>query len=440
MKTWKKTPQFHSALEVIKKLQEHGYIAVLAGGCVRDTMLDLEPKDYDIASNIGLSEIMTIFPDVQPVGKAFGVYLVNGNEIASLRTEDTYSDGRHPDNVTFVNSLEEDSKRRDFTINAMYYDPIINKWYDFHEGKLDLEERLINFVGDPEDRIKEDKIRMLRAVRFANRFSFIIGKPSFEAIQYYAREILDVAQERVGVEINKMWEQVEFKHGILLDLLISGMLEHLIPEMVPMIGCEQPKEFHPEGDCWKHTIEVLKHLQENASPELCWATLLHDVGKPAVRTWDAGDKRWRFNAHDIKSEEMTRLILGRFKYSNDFIDQVCELVVNHMRFAYVDKMKESKLKRFLSLPNFHWHIALHNADCLGSHGDISNSLYCEQKIKDFAGENNVVSLPKPLVDGHDLIAHGMSPGPEFKVLLEKALDLQLEGKTREEILVEIMPD
>ena len=354
--------------------------------------------------------------------------------------EDGYADGRHPDKVTFVDSLEEDSKRRDFTINAMYYDPITNILYDFHDGQPDLVQGLINFVGNPEDRIREDKIRMLRAIRFACRFEFVIENSSYEAIFNHSKEILDTAQERVGLEFNKMWEQTTFmKDGILRDLRTFGLLDHLIPEMVPMIGCEQPPQFHPEGDCWEHTLEVLANVPSDASNQVCWAALLHDIGKPAVRTWDDEDKRWRFNSHDLESEKMTRVILERFRYSTDFIDQVCELVVNHMRFAYVDKMKEAKLKRFLSLPNFNWHVQLHNADCLGSHGDVSNSLYCEQKIAEFAGDSNIVILPKPLVDGHDLIKFGLRPGPEFKTLLETALDMQLEGSSREEILAKIMP-
>jgi len=403
-------------------------------------MLDIQPKDYDIASNIGLYDLMDIFIDVKPVGKAFGVYLVNGHEVAALRTEDEFYDGRHPDKVTFVNSLEEDSRRRDFTINAMYYDPISKIWYDFHNGQNDLKKGLITFVGNPEDRITEDKIRMLRAIRFSNRLNFTLHDTTKNAIMKHSRKILEVAQERVGIEFNKIWEQVEKKDNVLKDIRSTKLLEYLIPEMMAMIGCEQPPQFHPEGDCYAHTLLVMTFLPINACNELCWAAMLHDIGKPVVQVWDHEDNRWRFNSHDIISEKMTRVILERFKYSNDFIDSICELVANHMRFAYVDKMKEAKLKRFLSLPNFNWHIQLHNADCLGSHGDTSNSLYCEQKIAEFAGDSNIVVLPKPLVDGHDLIKFGLRPGPEFKTLLEAALDMQLEGCSREEILLKIMPD
>lgn len=426
-------------MEVIRAIQDKGYIAVLAGGCVRDTLLGLEPKDYDIASDIDLPALLAIFPEVQPVGKAFGVYLVNGHEVASLRTEDGYSDGRHPDNVEFVNSLEEDSERRDFTINAMYYNPIKNTWHDFHNGQEDLQYGILRFVGKAEDRIIEDKIRMLRAVRFAKRFDLVFNIDALSTIQQHASKILDVAQERVGLEFNKIWSQVKYKDLVLDCLHQCNLLVYLIPEINQTIGCEQPPQFHPEGDVFKHTLYVLKNLPDNASSELCWAGLLHDVGKPVVKEWDEEDKRWRFNGHDEAGEKLVRPILERFRYPNEFIDEVSKLVKYHMTFQHVRRMKESKLKRFLSTPNFHWHLDLHKADCLGSHGDLDHHEFCVKKLAEFANEAPELVLPDRLVTGHDLIEMGIMPGPVMKPILEKAFDMQLEGKIREEILKEIMP-
>ena len=426
----------------MKELQDNGYIAVFAGGCVRDTLLNLDPKDFDIATNANIVSVIQVFGQerVNPVGKAFGVYLVDSHEIATFRTEDGYTDGRHPDNVTFVMTMAEDSKRRDFTINAMYYDPIIDQWYDFHNGKEDLYHGVIRFVGNPMARIEEDYIRLLRAIRFAVRFNFKINPESCMAILGNANLIINAAPERVGVEINKMFEQVPKEKGkILFYLFSSKLVSFLIPEIETMRGCEQPPQFHPEGDVFKHTQLVLDNLPEDASNELCWAALLHDIGKPEVQKWDDEDKRWRFNSHDAASERLARTILTRFKFSNDFIDQVCELVANHMKFMHVSSLKEAKLKRFLSLPNFQWHLDLHRADCLGSHGGLENITFCQEKIKEFAGEAQEVILPKNIVNGHDLMARGIPSGPALKPLLERAFDMQLEGKTREEILNEICP-
>lgn len=437
---WKETPLYLSAVQVIRKLQENGFIAVLAGGCVRDTILDQEPKDYDIATSAVVSDIMGIFPDSIQVGKAFGVYLINGHEVASLRTEEDYLDGRHPEKVKFVTSLEDDSNRRDFTINAMYYDPIRVIWYDFHGGLADIESKILRFVGQAEERIKEDYLRMLRAIRFAMRFNFKLDDDSFNSLHKHSSLILNTAQERIGIEINKIFKQTKSNRGLLLDYMLpTCLLVTLFPEVTDMVGCEQPKQFHPEGDVYSHTKCVMNNLPEEASEELCWAALLHDVGKPVVQEWDEEDKRWRFNRHDEAGEKMIRPILERFRFPNDFIDQVSKLVGQHMTFQHVRRMKESKLKRFLSISNFSDHMALHRADCLGSHGDLDHYEFCQKKLAEFANKAPVLKLPDRLVTGHDLIALGIPAGPPMKPMLEKAFDMQLEGKTREEILKEILP-
>lgn len=437
---WKETPLYLSAVQVIKTLQDKGFIAVLAGGCVRDTIIGLEPKDYDIATSAVVSDIMGIFPDSLQVGKSFGVYLINGHEVASLRTEGDYLDGRHPEKVKFVTSLEDDSNRRDFTINAMYYDPIKVIWYDFHGGIKDIDEKRLKFVGIANERIKEDYLRILRAIRFAMRFDFKMDDSTFIAIQKNADLILKTAQERIGIEIGKIFTQVKSDRGLFLDYMLpTGLLLTLFPEISAMVGCEQPKQFHPEGDVYSHTKCVMNNLPEEASEELCWAAMLHDVGKPVVKEWDEEDKRWRFNRHDEAGEKMIRPILERFRFPNDFIDQVSKLVGQHMTFQHVRRMKESKLKRFLSISNFSDHMALHRADCLGSHGDLCHYEFCQKKLAEFANEAPILKLPDRLVTGHDLIAMGIPAGPPMKPMLEKAFDMQLEGKTREEILAEIIP-
>lgn len=436
---WLINPSYSSAVQVIKSLQDEGFIAVLAGGCVRDTILGLEPKDYDIATSAVVSDILRIFPDSVQVGKAFGVYIINGHEVASLRTEDDYFDGRHPSNVQFVESLEEDSRRRDFTINAMYFDPISGMWFDFHDGQPDLIARILRFVGSADERIKEDHLRILRAIRFAMRFKLKMDDATFTAIQKNSALILKTAQERVGIEIGKIFTQIKTDRGLLLDYMLpTGLLLTLFPEISAMVGCEQPKQFHPEGDVYAHTRCVMNNLPEEASEELCWAAMLHDVGKPVVKEWDEEDKRWRFNRHDEAGEKLIRPILERFRCPNNFIDQVSELVGQHMTFQHVRRMKESKLKRFLSISNFSDHMLLHRADCLGSHGDLDHYEFCQKKLAEFANEAPVLKLPDRLVTGHDLIALGIPAGPPMKPMLEKAFDMQLEGKTREEILKELV--
>lgn len=433
---WTKSDSFDSAVNIIKILKDNNFIAVFAGGCVRDTLLNVTPKDYDIATSALLSDILKLFTDVNPVGKAFGVYLVNGHEVSTFRTENSYLDGRHPDTVTFVLSLEEDSKRRDFTINAIYYDPIENKYYDFHNGLQDLKDKIIRFVGVAYDRILEDKLRMLRAVRFYLRFNYIFDIDTAKSIKDNANKINSISPERVGLELNKIFEQSKcHKFRILETLKQLNLLFELIPEFKDMYGCEQPKQFHPEGDVAKHTERVIYYLPEDCSAILIWAAILHDIGKPIVKEWDNKDIRWRFNKHDIQSALMSKEILKRFNYSNSFIDKVYSLVLNHMKFQHVTKMRESKLKRFLSLSNFNDHLDLHKADCLGSHGNLDNLYFCINKIKEFTGkETTTLELPCRLVTGDDLINYGMIPGPRMKPILEKAYNLQLEGHSREKIL------
>lgn len=435
--------QQNAATRIVEILQIAGYEAVFAGGCVRDMIMEKEPEDYDIATNATPDKVKDIFPGSDLVGESFGVVIVKikdlgySFEVATYRQDGEYKDGRRPEDVKFVLSKEEDAARRDFTINAMFYDPISKQIYDYFDGQKDLKQGLIRFVGDPNKRIKEDKLRMLRAIRFAARFSFDFDTLSFESIKYHAPSILDIAGERIGVEFNKAFEQCDARgrRSFIAAMLESNLLKVLLPEVISMIGCEQSPEHHPEGDVWIHTLQVLFYLPDDASAELCWAGLLHDVGKPPMQVWDPVDVRWRFNSHDSTGKDMTKVILERFKYSNDFIEHVANLVGGHMKFIFVRQMRLSKFKRFLAQDRFGDHLHLHRADCLSSHGKLTNWEICIAEAEKLMDEGiQVNKLPDRLVTGNDLIELGFNPSPEFKPILENALDMQLEGSTREEIL------
>ena len=432
---------YQTAASIVDELQKAGYAGVLAGGCVRDMILGLEPHDYDIATSAKPNEVAQLFPDGKYVGENFGVYLVTRNdfqfEIATFRKDGEYTDGRHPDNIRFC-SMEEDASRRDFTCNALFYDPIRSKTYDFVQGYKDIKNSTLRFVGNPKDRVQEDHIRLLRAVRFSSRFGFEIHKDSMNAIFDNAYLIKEAAQERVGTEITKILSECKNSTSMMELFYESGLIDQLLPELVLTRGCEQPPEFHPEGDVWTHTLLAMDNM-ESDEPEALWAAMLHDVGKPIVGMYDEEEDRWRFNKHDLISEEITEKILKRFKFSNDFISTVCDLVSNHMKFMYVSRMRVSKLRRFLAKPRFDLHLALHKADCLACHGKLDNYRFCERKIKEFVNDPvvtklNTIDLPKPLVTGHDLIELGWEPSPRFRTALNIALDIQLEGGTREECL------
>lgn len=428
---------YQKALEIIKKLQDNKFEAVFTGGCVRDKLLGVNSEDYDIATNAFPEEINKIFGNTKFVGENFGISLIDNIEVATYRIESCYKDGRHPENVELTRSMREDSNRRDFTINAMYWDPIADILYDFHNGEYDLNYKEIRFVGSAHERIKEDKLRMLRAFRFTSKLDFMLNANAWQAIEDFSNEISDIAQERVGKEINKAFIQTKRNNrkNYIYTLHISGLLHWLIPEINTLIGCEQPKEFHPEGDVFNHTLEVLSKLPDNANPELCWSAFLHDIGKPDTQEWSEEKNRFIFHAHHEIGSKIAREILSRFKYSNNFINIVSSLVENHMKFNNVRNMRKSRLRRFFSLPNYNWLLDLHKADVLGSDGDLSNYNFCLEKISEFEnlGEEPK-QLPKPLINGNDLIALGYIPSPIFKKMLDEAMDLQLEGNTREEIL------
>jgi putative nucleotidyltransferase with HDIG domain len=427
------------ATGIIRTLRERGHKAYLVGGCVRDLLLGREPADYDVATDATPQQVMEIFPQTFAVGAQFGVVLVpvpkteSGAsavgpdqkvplvEVATFRSDIGYADGRHPDEVRFSKDPREDVLRRDFTINGLLLDPITNEVLDFVGGREDLKAGIVRTIGNPEHRFGEDKLRMLRAVRFAARFEYALDPATLAAIQGLAGQIDQVSRERVREELTKMLTEGSAKRAFeLLDQ--SGLLKEVLPEISAMQGVEQPPQFHPEGDVFVHTLLLLEKLPAGCSRTLAWGALLHDVGKPA--TFRVAD-RIRFDGHVEVGVKMAADICRRLRFSNDDTDQILALVENHMRFGVVRQMKEATLKKFLRLAEFDEHLELHRIDCLSSHGLLDAYEYAREKQQELPLE---AIRPAPLITGRDLIEAGYVPGPRFKEILEAVEDAQLEGR------------
>jgi poly(A) polymerase len=440
-------PRYEAALSVAVRLRELGHAAYFAGGCVRDLLLGAVPQDFDVATDATPEQVMAAFPRTESVGAHFGVVLVIdkvtvaggeaervATEVATFRHDGAYSDGRRPDAVRFSADPREDVLRRDFTINGLLLDVIAydagdkleSCVLDFVGGRSDLASKLVRAIGEPERRFGEDKLRMLRAVRFAARLGFTIERRTMEAMQAEAPQIGVVSAERVRDELTKILTEGQARRGFeLLDE--SGLLRQILPETTRMKGVDQPPQYHPEGDVWVHTLMLLQHLPVGASATLAWGMLLHDVGKPATFTLPDPAKpgdRIRFNGHVEVGVAIARAILNRFRFSNEDCDQILALVEHHMQFGDVMKMKQSTLKRFLRLPKFDEHLALHFADASSAHGDLRLYEFAKQKLVEL-GEEEI--RPKLLLTGRDLIAAGYRPGPGFREMLTLAEDAQLEG-------------
>jgi len=434
--------EIQTATDIVRILQQNGFEAVFAGGFVRDKLMGKVSNDIDIATSALPEDVIRIFPDSDLVGAAFGVVIVKMNdfafEIASYRCDSNTSDGRRPDSVKLGVSMKDDSDRRDFTINAMYYDPIALKLYDFHNGQWDLKNKVISFVGNPFDRIQEDHLRMLRAVRFAARFGFELDYNTFWEISQNTHKLHDIAAERLGLELSKMFQQTpKSNRKFMTNLMFDTFITHeILPEVSKMWGVEQPKQYHPEGDVYTHTMLAVSELPEIVPIEVFWAALLHDIGKPPVQAYDEVSGRFRFNGHDEAGAKMAESIMKRFKFSNDFTDIVVDLVGTHMKFMHVRDMKKSTLRRFLAKDHFDWHMMLHKVDCESSNRDLTNYDFCVTKIAEFGTTPTSfkVELPKPVVTGHDLIKIGFKPSREFGEMMDKAMDMQLEGVDRDEII------
>lgn len=419
-----------AAAVLVRALRQAGHQAYFAGGCVRDALRGVAPKDFDIATSAKPEAVLSLFPKTVPVGAKFGVILVLSGgerfEVATFRTESAYEDGRHPTQVTF-STLEQDARRRDFTVNGLYSDPETGKVLDFVEGAKDIERKLIRCIGNPEERFQEDHLRMFRAIRFAVQLGFEIEPATFSAVKKHADKITKVSAERLRDELIKTLTSPQPARGIrFLD--DSGLLRHVLPEIETMKGVEQPMQYHPEGDVFVHTMMLMDGLS-NAPIELALGALLHDVAKP--KTFVRATDRIRFHGHDKIGADMSREICRRLAFSNEQTDLICSLVAEHLRFKDAFQMKVSTLKRFLSLPRFDLHLELHRLDCLASHGKLDAYEFCKAKYEQFLKEP---PPPLKLVGGQDLIGLGFHPGPDFTEILRAVEDAILEGtvKTREE--------
>ena len=423
-----------AALHVLKILRAAGHEALLAGGCVRDFLLGHKPKDHDVATSATPDQVVALFPGARTVGAHFGVVIVRHHEehveVATFRTDGSYKDGRRPQTVSF-STAEEDAKRRDFTINGIFRDPIENRIIDYVGGQEDLRARRLRAIGDPHRRFEEDRLRLLRAVRFAATLDFEIEPATWAAVCAHARSIGDVSAERIRDELIRILLHPSRLRGF--DLLVdSGLMAGVLPEILDLRGVEQPPQWHPEGDVFVHTRLMLSLLPEQASLPLVLAVLLHDIAKPATFSRDA-DGRIRFNGHDKRGAEMSEDILRRLKFPNDVIEPVRAMVERHMTFKDVQKMRRSTLRRLMARPTFADELELHRVDCLGSNGLLDNHAFLLAKQTEFASEP---LLPEWLLTGADLIAAGWQPGPELGRALTAVQNAQLEGlvHSREEAL------
>jgi poly(A) polymerase len=452
------TRQFEIASSILAELRKAGNEAYFAGGCVRDLLLGREPIDYDVATSATPDVVLEMFPRTFGVGAHFGVVLVateveagatashepaagseSGKpefvltEVATFRSDGAYSDGRHPDMVRYTQSAEEDVRRRDFTINGLLLDApraadhlrnpemLRSAVIDYVGGLDDLDAGVIRAIGRPEWRFEEDRLRMLRAVRFAARFGFEIEDGTRAAIRVLAPRIHAVSRERVRDELSKMLTEGHARRAFeLLDE--TGLLQQVLPEVEKMKGVDQPPQFHPEGDVWTHTLLLLDQLQAGCAATLAWGALLHDVGKPP--TFRRAPDRIRFDGHVEVGVAMAAEICRRFRFSNEETRQILALVENHMRFADAPRMKASTLKRFFRLENFGQHLMMHKMDCLAAHRNLEIYEFVRERYEAMPAES---VRPRPLLTGRELIAAGYAPGPGFKEMLSAVEDAQLEG-------------
>jgi poly(A) polymerase len=461
------TQQFEAALQIIKTLRAAGYDAYLAGGCVRDLLLGRVPEDYDVATSATPDVVLEMFPRTFAVGAHFGVVLVSSEmgdeckegsveercvtEVATFRSDSVYSDGRHPDEVRYTKSAQEDAQRRDFTINGLLLDPLRigpqglkppslpgsdirakastlqteddlrSAVLDHVDGLADLDAGVVRAIGRPEKRFEEDQLRLLRAVRFAARFGYDIEPTTKSAMRKLAERIHNVSRERVRDELTKMLTEGRARRAFeLLDE--TDLLVQVLPEVSKMKGVAQPPQFHPEGDVWVHTLMLLEQLEAGCPMALAWGALLHDVGKPP--TFRVAPDRIRFDGHVEVGVAIGAAICRRFRFSNDETRQILSLIENHMRFADAPRMKSSTLKRFFRLEHFDQHLTLHRMDCQAAHGNLDIWNFVRERYESMAEED---VRPKPLITGRDLIAAGYAPGAAFKEMLQAAEDAQLEG-------------
>lgn len=418
-----------AAEKILRCLRAAGHEAYFAGGCVRDHLRGVEPHDYDVATDAMPEEVASLFAGrCDLVGKSFGVAIVREGghmvEVATFRRDGPYLDGRHPSSVTFTNA-EEDARRRDFTVNALFWDPVDGRILDYVGGRSDIEARLLRAVGDPDRRFEEDRLRLLRAVRFAANLGFEIERGTWSALKIRSAQILTVSAERNRDELSRWLTGPDPARG--LDLMDgSGLLVALLPEVAAQKGVPQPPQFHPEGDVFTHVRLLLSHLK-GAGEILAWSALLHDIGKPPTYAVDR-DGRIRFSGHEVVGERMARELLQRLRFSNAKTDAICACIANHMTFKDAPDMRPSRLKRLLARDTFDDELELHRIDCLASHGDLSIHEFLLARRAELSEE---AIKPEPLLRGRDVLDRGVAPGPRVGALLRAAYELQLDGRLKD---------
>jgi poly(A) polymerase len=422
------TPE-NIALAIVRRLQGAGFLAFWVGGCVRDFLLGREPGDYDIATSALPEKIEELFSRTIPVGRKFGVMVVveGGRQfqVATFRAEADYQDGRHPERVAFGDA-EADARRRDFTVNGLFYDPVRKELDDWVGGEADLRARIIRTIGAPGERFAEDHLRLLRAVRFAAQLDFSIEAGTFAALKANAAEIKTISAERVREELVKLFRPPHAPRG--LDLLReSGLLEQVLPEIAATLVCEQSPDFHPEGTVFNHLRLMLQHLPRDADPSLPWAVLLHDVAKPVTASADPETGSMHFYGHEKIGAEMAGEILERLRFPRKQIDEVIRAVLFHMQFKDALQMRKSTLRRLLMRPTFPLELELHRLDCLGSHGRLDVYDFLAAQARQLEEQPHI---RPPLLKGDDLMALGLKPGPALGALLAEIREKQLQDELK----------
>jgi poly(A) polymerase len=423
------SPQADTALAIVRRLQKAGFAAFWVGGCVRDFLLGRVPGDYDIVTSALPEQIEALFRRTLPVGRKFGVIVVVEDhqpcQVATFRAEADYQDGRRPSRVVFGDAMA-DARRRDFTVNGLFYDPVSKELHDWVGGEADLRARIIRTIGVPAERFAEDHLRLLRAVRFAAQLDFNLDPGTFDALKANAPRIKTISAERIRDELVKLLQPPHASRGLEL-LRQSGLLEQVLPEIAATISCEQSPDFHPEGTVFNHIRLMLQYAPAKADPCLPWAVLLHDVAKPVTASADPATGSIHFYGHEKFGAEMTEAILGRLRFPRKQIEAVAQAVRYHMQFKDAMQMRKSTLRRLLMRPTFPLELELHRLDCLGSHSslDVYEWLVAQGRELELQPQ-----IRPPLLTGDDLIALGMKPGPVLGALLAEIREKQLQDELK----------
>ena len=419
-----------SALKIVKCLQGAGHEAYFVGGCVRDALLGLASKDIDITTSAKPNEITALFKRTIPVGEAFGVITVvlddTPFEVATFRAESDYTNGRHPNIVRFANA-KEDAIRRDFTINALFYNPVTEEIIDFSTGLADLSKKRLRTIGSADERFNEDYLRMLRAIRFSAKLNFTPDAALIVAIKKHAFQISKISNERIFSELSGILSsgRVDVAFELMHE---TGLLTHILPEVEALKGCPQNPIYHPEGDVWNHTMKAVKQLEKNCTSSLAWATLLHDIGKPKSLAFKPNGQPTS-HGHELSGTKISEQILTRLRAPNRLLKVVDSHIRSHMKFHCVQMMKESTLRKFVAEPAFEEKLSLHKIDSLAGAGRLENYQFTADYLAPLQAEGSL-ALPKPLITGQELKALGLKPGKDFGRILKTVQALQLDGKIK----------